>query len=351
MIKITSEPYALTKSGEKVIRFTLTNDRGTRVVVLNYGCIIQSIFIRDEHGVERDIVLGYDKLEEYENSLCFFGALVGRYANRIKNAAFELNGKTCKLEKNFINKHHIHGAFSFQVFDGSVENDSVCFRRLCPSEEEGYPGNLSVEVCYRLTDDNALEISYRAVSDEDTVVNLTNHSYFNLNGNNGSDILSHTVVLDAAQITEIDSETIMTGKYRSVENTPFDFRAPKPIVRDIAADYDMLQYSDGYDVNYILNGSPGTLRKVAAVWSNDSPVALEVYTTESAVQFYTGNFLAVNGVVTGKNGTVYPKYGGVCLETQHSPCSPNYPEFLSTELKKGEVYYQKTVYKFSVTNN
>lgn len=350
MIKITSEPYAFTKNGEEVIRYTLTNALGTRIVVLNYGCIIQSVFIRDKQGVERDIVLGYDKLEDYENSPCFFGALVGRYANRIKNAAFTLNGKECQLEKNFINKHHIHGAFSFRTFDGSVEDDSVCFRRLCPSEEEGYPGNLSVEVRYRLTDDNALEISYRAVSDEDTVVNLTNHSYFNLNGNDGSDILSHTVFLDAGQVTEIDYETIMTGKYRSVENTPLDFRTAKPIGRDIGDNYDMLQYADGYDVNYILNGTPGNLRKVAAVRSNDSPVSLEVYTTECAVQFYTGNFLAANGDVTGKNGIVYPKYGGVCLEMQHSPCSPNYPEFPSTELKKGEVYSQKTVYQFFVND-
>lgn len=346
MIHITSEPYAFTATGEKVVRYTLTNSQGTAVSVLDYGCIIQKVVVKGNDGVERDVVLGYDKLEDYENSPCYFGALVGRYANRIKNAEFVLNGKKYFLPKNFIDKHHIHGSFSFRVFEGFVEENSVCFRRLCPQDEEGYPGNLDVEVRYRLTDDNELEITYRAVCDEDTVVNLTNHSYFNLNGNDGSDILSHTLCLDSDQVTEIDSETIMTGKYRLVENTPFDFRTPKIIGRDIEADDDMIQYADGFDVNYVLNGTPGELRKVAWVQSKDSPISLEVYTTESAVQFYTGNFLAANGVVTGKNGIVYPKYGGVCLETQHSPCSPNYPEFPSTELKQGEEYVQKTIYKF-----
>lgn len=346
MITITSEPFAFTKTGEPVVRYTLTNAPGTRVAVLSYGCIIQSIVIRDQNGVERDVVLGYDKLADYETSPCFFGALVGRYANRIKNAAFELNGKQYELEKNFIHKHHLHGAFSFRVFEGAVEEDSVCFRRRCPSAEEGYPGNLETEIRVRLTDDNALELTYRAVSDEDTVVNLTNHSYFNLNGNDGSDILSHTLTLDADRITETDAETILTGRYRAVANTPFDFRTEKPIGRDIGADNDMLACADGYDVNYVLNGTPGELRRVAVLRSAASGVALEVYTTETAVQFYTGNFLAANGSVTGKNGIVYPKYGGVCLETQHSPCSPNYPDFPSTVLKRGEEYFQQTVYRF-----
>lgn len=347
MINIISEPFALTKSGEQVIRYTLTNSQGMSVSVLNYGCIIQKIIIKGSDNIVRDVLLGYDNLESYENSRCFFGALIGRYANRIRNAEFVLNGKVCTLDKNFNNKHHLHGAFSFRVFEGAVEGDSVCFRRLCPSEEEGYPGNLSLEVRYRLTDDNELEISYRAVSDEDTVVNLTNHSYFNLNGNDGSDILSHILCLDADSMTEVDFETMMTGKIRSVDNTPMDFRTAKYLGKDIHADYDMIHYADGYDVNCVLNGTAGELRKIAELKSEESPIALEVYTTETAVQFYTGNFLAADGNVIGKNDVVYPKYGGVCLETQHSPCSPNYPDFPSTELKKGEEYFQKTVYKFS----
>ena len=229
MIQITSELFAVAASGEKVVRYTMTNARGTSVFVLDYGCIIQKIMVKDRDGVERDVVLGFDKLLDYENSCFFFGALIGRYANRIKNASFELNGISYQLEKNFGN-HHIHGILSFQVFEGIIEDDCVCFKKFCPSEEEGYPGNLHLEVRYRLTEDDALEIDYRAVSDEDTVLNLTNHTYFNLNGQDGSTVMSHRVFLDADQMTEIDSTAMMTGKIRSVENTPMDFRKAKPIV-------------------------------------------------------------------------------------------------------------------------
>ena len=345
MIQITSELFAVAASGEKVVRYTMTNARGTSVFVLDYGCIIQKIMVKDRDGVERDFVLGFDNLLDCENSCFFFGALIGRYANRIKNASFELNGISYQLEKNFGN-HHIHGILSFQVFEGIIEDDCVCFKKFCPSEEEGYPGNLHLEVRYRLTEDDALEIDYRAVSDEDTVLNLTNHTYFNLNGQDGSTVMSHRVFLDADQMTEIDSTAMMTGKIRSVENTPMDFRKAKPIGRDIRSDYDQLRYCSGYDFNYILKGRCGTLRKIASVESDVSGIVLDVYTTEAAVQFYTGNFIHQNTI--GKNGVSYPTYGGVCFETQRSPCAPNYPQFPSAVLRKGETYLHRTIYKFLV---
>lgn len=347
MIKITSKPYAVTRNGEQVVRYTMTNSNGMSVSVLSYGCIIQNIMLKGADGKERDVVLGYDNLMDYESSICFFGACVGRYANRIKNAEFELNGITYKLKKN-LGEAHLHGVLSFQVFEGEIEDDGVCFKRISLSEDEGYPGNMSIEVRYKLTEDNALEIDYKAVSDEDTVVNLTNHTYFNLNGQDGSTILDHKVTIDSDKVTEIDRCAMQTGNYRYVENTPMDFREEKTIGRDINVDYDQLNITQGYDLNYIINSPSGKLRKISTVKCDKSGIMLETYTTEPAVQFYAGNFLAAVRDIIGKNQTLYPKYGGFCLETQHSPCSPNYPQFPSTVLKQGEVYSHKTIYKFVV---
>ena len=347
MIEIISQPFGTTKKGEPVTQYILTNGNGMCVKIISYACVVQNILVPDQNGTIRDVVLGYDTLEGYETGSSFFGAFVGRYANRIKNAEFELNGRTCHLSKND-GSNHLHGIYCYQVFDGQIDGNSVVFKKLSPAFEEGYPGKLSIEVRYTLTEKKALEIEFKATTDEDTVVNLTNHSYFNLNGNDGSTILDHELFIDADHFTETDRETLPTGKILSVSGTPMDFRAAKPIGRDIEADYDQLKFCKGFDHNLILNrsGSDG-LTLFAKAKSPCSGIELSCYTTQPAVQLYTGNYADEDKAPFGKGGIRYPRYGGFCLETQHYPCSPNYPDFPSTVLKKDETYYQKTVYQFT----
>ncbi|MBQ3987242.1 MAG: galactose mutarotase, partial [Ruminococcus sp.] len=242
MTTVSVRPFGSTGDGKAVTQYTLKNENGMCVQLLSYACAVQRMVIPDKNGVPRDVVLGYDTVEGYENGSSFFGAFVGRYANRIKNAAFPLGGKMVRLRPN-AGAHHLHGAFARRVFDGEMTDGGVVFRYVSPPEEEGYPGTLTGEVRYSLTADNALVIAYTATADADTVVNLTNHAYFNLNGQDGSDVLNHLLQIDADSYTDIDGSLIPIGKINSVDGTALDFRSEKPIGADIT----QLTQSGGYD--------------------------------------------------------------------------------------------------------
>lgn len=345
MRQIYEEEFGVTKNGEKVYRYTLENSNGMQVKIISYACAIQSILIPSADGSLTDVVLGYDDIGGYEEGGCFYGAFVGRYANRIKNAEFSLNGKTYRLEANN-GPNHLHGAFAHNVYKGSAEDGKVKFEIVSPKEEEGYPGNLSGTVEYSLTDDNELVIVYQMETDEDTVINLTNHSYFNLNGQNGEDILGHTLRLDSDYFTEGDAQTLPTGRILPVKDSPMDFTCKKQIGADISADYPQLTMCQGYDHNFIIRRDGEGLVLFAEAEGEKSGIRLRAYTTQPAFQLYSGNYVQDDTAAHGKNGIRYPKHGGFCLETQHYPCSPNYPDFPSTVLHTGEVYREVTHYQF-----
>lgn len=344
LIMINKEFFGKTADGKAVFRYTLKNSHGMCIRILDYGCIIQNIFVPDRNGLIVDVALGYDDLAGYEAGSSLFGAFVGRYANRIKGARFTLGGKTYQLEKND-GKNHIHGVYPRQIFDGQTEGNSLVLRRISPDGEGGYPGTLSVEVRYTLTEDDSLEIEYTASTDADTVINLTNHTYFNLNGD-GSDVLGHFLQLDCDRYTEADEEAIPTGQIFPVEGTPMDFREGKTIGQDLFSDWPPLAMARGYNHNFIIDKDPGTLQKFAECQGDLSGITLEAFTTQPAVQFYTGNFVAGDLAPFGKNHIRYPNYAGFCLETQHYPCTPNFPEFPSTILRPGEEFREKTIYRF-----
>ena len=346
MIRITSEPFGSTKEGRAVARWTMENDAGMAVRVLTYGCTIQSIVVPDRNGNPVDVVLGYDDLAGYEAGSCWFGAFVGRYANRIKNAAFTLNGKEYSLPKND-GPNHLHGTFERRVFDAAAEDGALVLRYVSPDGEEGYPGALTVTVTYTLAEDNALRLGYRAATDADTVVNLTNHSYFNLSGAGRGDVLGHLLQLDASRFTDADGESIPTGRVLSVAGTALDFRREKPIGRDLDDEDLILRLCGGYDHNMILDKPAGFARGGAA-YSPDTGIEMTFSTTQPAVQLYSGNFVAGDAAPCGKDGARYPKRGGFCLESQHYPCSPNFPDFPSTVLRPGEEYHELTEYRFGI---
>jgi aldose 1-epimerase len=338
--------------GQEIDLYTLTNRNGVAIGIMNRGGTVVSIRVPDRSGKLGDVVLGFDSLDGYLKDNPFFGALVGRYGNRIAKGRFKLNGVEYKLAVNN-GENHLHGGL--QGFDKVVWNArDVSEGRLPRLEltylskdgEEGYPGNLSVVVVYSLTDANELRLDYSATTDKDTVVNLTNHTYFNLAGAGEGDILGHELTLYADRFTPADKGLIPTGELRSVEGTPFDFRKPTAIGARIEAQDQQIQVGGGYDHNFVLNSGGGSLALAARVGEPKTGRVLEVLTTEPGVQFYTGNFL--DGKLAGKGGKSYPKRSGFCLETQHFPDSPNHPKFPSTELKAGAKYQTTTVYRFSV---
>lgn len=344
MTTITTEPFGITSSGAPVTRYTLTNDHGVTVGILDYGCTVQSLLVPDKHGQPVDVVLGYDTIEGYQSGSCWFGAFVGRYANRLRGAKFTLNGREYFLNKNDGN-NHLHGIYSHQIFSATVEGDTLVFRRISPAGEEGFPGTLSCEIRYTLTDDNALVMDYRAETDEDTILNFTNHSYFNLNGS--GDVLNHHLTLLADTFAEGSPGTLPTGRLLPVENTPMDFRAGKTIGRDILSPYEQLTLCRGYDHSYSLGEGTDTPTLFARATGDVSGITMEAFTTQPAVQLYTGNFVDTDTYPQGKGGTRYPRHGGFCLETQHHPCSPDFPHFPSTLLRPGELYHHITMYRFS----
>jgi aldose 1-epimerase len=331
--------------------YTLINDHGAEVNITNYGGIVVSLRVPDREGEMGDVVLGYDTLQEYVDDDCYFGCVVGRYANRIANGRFRLHGREYALARND-GENHLHGGergFNKVLWDAEEVEQSegvgLVLSYLSRDGEEGYPGNLSVRLVYLLTNDDELRIGYTATTDQDTVVNLSHHSYFNLAGNGAGDILGHSLTIDAETFTPVGEGLIPTGELRRVAGTPLDFREPTEIGSRIDSDHEQLGFGGGYDHNYVLNNRSGSLALAARVCEPSMGRVMEVHTTEPGIQFYSGNFL--EGVV-GKGGRVYELRGGLCLEAQHFPDSPNKPGFPSTALSPGETYSQATVYRFSV---
>ncbi len=330
---------------------TLRNPRGLRATITNLGGRVVSLFVPDKNGILRDVVLGFENVEDYlpENHRSDFGAVIGRYANRLSNGQITIDGQTYQLPQND-GKNCLHGGpdgWQYWLFNvESVSNHRLVLSLVSEDGESGFPGNVCARVTYMLTDDNALDIQYEAVTDEPTVINMTNHSYFNLNGDASTDILNHLLTIDADRYTPIGETFIPTGELASVEGTPMDFRQPKPIGCDIAADFEQLRIGRGYDHNWVLNTKGDDTRPCARLESPVTGIALEVYTTEPGMQVYTGNFL--DGTVTGKYGNVYQQRAAVCLETQKFPDSPNqhWPES-NAILRPGEVYRSHTMFRFS----
>ncbi len=352
---INPADFTTTIEGDSVKFFVLTNANGMEVTFTNYGQRLVSLYAPDKNGKFDDVVLGFDNLKDYRAKKNFFGAVIGRYGNRIAKGKFSLDGKTYDLAINN-NENHLHGGLvGFESVVWKVDDhtdNSISFSRVSPDMEEGYPGNLEVTVSYVLTDDNALRISYEAKTDKPTYVNLTNHSFFNLKGEGEGTVNDHVVLLNADKFTPVDNGLIPTGEIMNVEDTPFDFRAPKTIEKDINADFEQLKIGKGYDHNFVLNEEPKNnegLTFAARVVEPNSGRTLEVYTSEPGVQFYGGNFL--DGSDIGKSGNPYVRRGSFCLETQHFPDSPNQPDFPSTRLNPGETYTSYCTYKFGVTEN
>jgi aldose 1-epimerase len=331
--------------GKAVFLYTLTNNAGDQVGVTNYGGIITSWYTADKSGKRSNIVLGFDNLQSYKDKSPLYGAVVGRYANRIANARFAINGTTYNLAANN-GKNHIHGGkkgFDKQVWVGAAATDgtaSVTLTYRSPDGEEGYPGNLITTVTYTLTDSNELQIDYTAATDKATPVNLTNHSYFNLTGDVNHTILNHVLQLRASRYTPADEANIPTGEIASVAGTPLDFRQLHPIGERIALT------PNGYDHNFVLDDMGMALKHIALLRDSISGRKMDVYTTEPGVQLYTGNFL--DGSIKTTDGKPVKKHAGLCLETQHFPDSPNQPRFPTTLLQPGTVYRSTTVYKVSL---
>ena len=331
--------------GKKVYLYTLTNKNGVQVKITNYGGTVTSWITPDKNGNKSSIVIGFDSLQSYLQKPPYFGALIGRYGNRIGNAKFTLDEKAYQLAAND-GKNSLHGGnkgFDKVVWDASIgdtSTPSLTLNYLSKDGEEGYPGNLHVTVQYTLTDDDELKIEYNAETDKATPVNLTNHSYFNLTGDINNTILDHTLMIDADNYTPVDSTLIPTGEIKSVKGTPFDFTTAKKIGRDI----DLVK--GGYDHNWVLNRKDSSLKLVATLSDSISGRKLEVSTTEPGLQFYTGNFL--DGKFINHDGKPTNQHTALCMETQHFPNSPNQSNFPSTILKPGEKYHTVTIYKLSV---
>jgi aldose 1-epimerase len=345
MPEVTRAPFGTMPDGTAIEVFTLKNANGIEVRAINYGAIITSIKTPDRNGAVGDIVLGFDSLEGYLGDHPYFGAIIGRYGNRIARGRFTIDNIQYTLARNN-GQHHLHGGvrgFDKQVWDVEVLGSStVRFSRVSPDGEEGYPGTLRVQVAYTLTNYDELVIEYGASSDLPTHVNLTQHSYFNLAG--GGDILGHELTLDADRYTPIDGGLIPTGELATVEGTPFDFRKPIAIGARIDAAHPQITNGQGYDHNWVLNREGTTLRFAARVVEPRSGRTLDVATTEPGIQFYAGNFL--DGTLKGKGGQVYARRSGFCLETQHFPDTPNQPKFPTTLIRPGDTYSSRTVFKF-----
>jgi len=349
--KISKESFGKTADGESVDLFTLTNRNGMEARITNYGGIVTTLTAPDRNNKYADVVLGFNDLDSYLKGHPYFGALVGRYGNRIAKGRFTLNGVEYKLAVNN-GENHLHGGI--KGFDKVVWTARSMRTKLGPAlsltyvskdMEEGYPGNLTVKVVYTLTNNNELRIDYSASTDKDTVTNLTHHSYFNLAGEGNGDILNHQLLLKASRFTPTDAGSIPTGELRNVQGTPFDFLKSTSIGARINQDEEQLKFGGGYDHNWVVNGRAGTLRQAASVYESTSGRVMDVWTTEPGIQFYTGNFL--DGTLTGKSGKAYARRNGFCLETQHYPDSPNKPKFPTTTLRKGATYRSTTIYRFS----
>ena len=351
-VSISSKPFGKTKDGKAVALYTLTNKNGVNSSIMTYGGTVVSLVVPDQDGKMDDVVLGFDSVAEYEEKSPYFGCITGRYANRIAKGKFSIDGKDYTLATNN-DPSHLHGGekgFDKQVWKGSSkktdEGPSVTFTHTSPDGDQGYPGALKMEVVYTLTNDDELRIDYKATTDKPTVINLTNHSYFNLGGHGNGTILDHDLTIHADKYTPTDATGIPTG-IATVEGTPFDFRKATVIGKRIEGKNTQLVNGKGYDHNYVVNGKAGKLRPAAVVHDSKTGRVMEISTTEAGVQLYTGNYL--DGL-SGKGGKTYPHRGALCLETQVFPDSPNQTAkgFTKAVLRPGETYTHTTVHKFSV---
>jgi aldose 1-epimerase len=350
--KVDQERFGILPNGDTVMRYTLTNASGMRVRILNYGGIVQSLEVPDRKGTLGDVVLGFDSLDQYVRQSPYFGAIIGRFGNRIAHGTFTLDDSIYHVYLND-GPNSLHGGqFGFDKKIWAVipfatdSTEGLRLHYLSPDGEENYPGNLNVQVTYTLDSQDALRIDYEATTDKPTIVNLTNHSYFNLNGGQGT-VLRQELMLNADTYLPVDSTSIPTGELAPVAGTPMDFLKPTPVGARINADFVQLKLvKGGYDHCWVLN-TRGDLSQVAAsLYDPENGRFLQVYTTEPGVQFYSGNFL--DGTLQGKYGNVYPRHGSVVLETEHYPDSPNQLQFPSTVLRPGDTLHSTTIYRFSV---
>ena len=348
--QLSRQSFGQDKDGIQVDIFTLRNSKGAEARISSYGGIVVSLKVPDRDGNLGDVVLGYEKLADYIKNSPYFGAMIGRYGNRIAKGRFTLDGKEYTLAVNN-GPNALHGGlkgFDKVVWTPTImatpDGTALELKYVSKDGEEGYPGTLSVTAVYTLTEDNALKLEYTATTDKDTVVNLTQHSYFNLAGK--GDILNHEVMISASKFTPVDSTLIPTGELRPVEGTPFDFRKPTAIGARIKQDDEQLKFGNGYDHNFVIDKAPGELGLMARVYEPTTGRVLEVLSTEPSLQFYSGNFL--DGSNKGKDGWVYQFRNAFCMEPQHYPDSPNHPDFPSVVLKPGQTYKNTIIFKFSV---
>ena len=346
---ISKEAFDTIVDGKEISLFHLKNANGLEVYLTNYGARVVSLLTPDKEGNFADIALGYPDIKGYLNDNMYLGPIVGRFANRIDEAKFTLDGQEYHLSKNDGN-NTLHGGkkgLDKVIWNGSQEGNSVTFTYLSPDGEEGYPGNLSLKKTYTLNDNDELVIEYEAETDKATVINLSNHTYINLKGEGDTTILDHYVKINADSYTPVDAEWIPTGEIAPVEGTPFDFRKGKTIGQDIDQDNEQLKNGQGYDHNWVLNKDSASAMSFAGkMWEKSTGRYIEYYTTEPGMQFYCGNFM--NGTVTGKAGLPYVYRAALIFETQHFPDSPNHENFPSTVLRPGEVYHQTAIMKFGV---
>lgn len=339
-MEISKKLFGKTKDGQEVYEYKLENSEGNYVKVINYGATVTSIVIGRE---KTDVCLGYNTIQEYENNGGFLGACIGRVGNRIGQGNFSLGGQIYELEKNDGN-NHLHGGskgFHTRMFDVSEKKSELMFSRMSEDMEEGYPGNLKVEVSYSFDDNNNFNIHYMAVSDKDTPVNLTNHTYFNLSGENDGNILDHMLKIESEFYTENDKNCLPNGNIVCVQGTPFDFRSEKAIGAEIGSDNEQLEYGNGYDHNFVL--SKRGMKSAAKIYSPKTGITMKVITDKPGIQFYSGNSLENQ---MGKSGVPYRKRSGFCLETQYFPNGMKFSHFPDIVLKAGEVYNYTTVYSF-----
>lgn len=330
--------------------YTLKNKNGMEVCITNFGGRIVSVMVPDKNGNMKDVVLGFDSIADYVNIPSDFGASIGRYANRIKDGKIVIDGDTIQLPQNNFG-HCLHGGpkgWQYQVYEAKqIDGTKLELVRQSPDGDENFPGNVTAKVTYTLTDDNSIDISYEATTDKKTVINMTNHSYFNLSGDAQKPITDHLLYVNADKFTPVDSTFMTTGKILDVKGTPMDFTVAKTVGQDIDKyEYDQLKNGNGYDHNWVLNTN-GDIKQVAArLTSPVSGITLEVYTDEPGIQVYSGNFL--DGTVKGKKSIVYNQRAAICLETQHYPDSPNKPEWPSVLLEPGKTYRSHCIFKFTV---
>lgn len=343
---ITKELFGVTESGKQIYRYYISGSKGLKAGVINYGAILVNLFVPDKKGITADVVLGYDTLEPYfENGSCF-GATIGPNANRIGGAAFTLDGKRYELDANDgVNNLHSHADLGYhkRVWDVQEGTDSVTFSLTDEDGSMGFPGNKKVSVTYSVTEDNELKIHYTAESDKNTIINMTNHTYFNLAGHNAGTIHDHELQLLASCYTPVAAGAIPTGEIAAVKGTPFDFLSAKKIGKNIEDDNEQLKLVQGYDHNWVIDGADGSLKEFATLTESTSGRVMKAYTDLPGVQFYAGNCI---GETTGKEGTVYGPRSGMCLETQYYPDTANKPEFPSAVFGPFRKYDTVTVYKF-----